>query len=153
MGTTSGWARRVAPVCPPIARDLAAGLSTSLLGTLPFAAWAGLRDGAAGLMIAGMIGTTGGLALGAGANLFAARRGRRLTRLAAALGSACAVAGTWLCLGAHSSAAQVGLHALTHVGWAAAALGYPRVYRWLWGVRARNWFPRRRWDPVDPLGA
>jgi hypothetical protein len=132
-----------------VVRDVATGIVVSMAGALPgLALWA-MHEGRRALLHGTALGAAGGVMLGMAVNVLDARRGRRLVAVAGAIASLTAS------LAPRERIGATGLFdgTLVHGGWIAAVLLFPRAYRWLWGMRARNGFLRRRWDPVDPLGA
>lgn len=116
-----------------------------------------------GMAILGVVAIGWSTLFGLAANVFEARRGWNLVILCAALAVVAQLVDLhlltplWLnnVFGHNVWAAEVP----PVVGWAvhlvfgAGLLVFPQVYEVLWGVRPKNWYGRRKYDPIDPLGA
>lgn len=98
------------------------------------------------------------LAFGVGVTLLRARHGWNLVFLAAGLGFVSAVVDltlvgpAWLHAVAGVRMVPTAAAWVAHAVYAAGLLAFPRIYRFVWGGRPRNVYPRRRHDPFDPLG-
>ena len=106
-------------------------------------------------------GVAWGVVLGVGANALDARRGPALWSVAGVLATAAAVLHLGVVVPALVQAGfiadprlpPVAWGVAAHVAWAGGACTFTWAWGLLWGLRARNRPSRRRFDPVDPLGA
>lgn len=137
-------------------------VASFLVGDLAFGPW-GVSLGLLGLGMLGIVAIVWGVVFGLCANLLDVRRGPALLALALGVGVVAQVidlyviAPIWL----ETSWGWDRWHEAVPdaVGWTVHliyGLGlcvFPRLYRSLWGIRPRNWYAKRRYDPIDPLGA
>jgi hypothetical protein len=149
-----GWGRRVWPVCSALRRDVATGICASAVGSVPILLAAALLPSRTGVgATAAALLFSWGAVLGLAVNALRSRCGQPLIRVVAVVTFLAGLAHAVLARAVDAPVPTGAWHAGLHAAWGLGLLAFPLCYRAMWGVRPRNCFPRRRWDPYDPLGA
>lgn len=137
-------------------------VASFVLGDVAFGRWAAV----ASLLGMAMLASTAlawGVFFGIAANLLESRSGWSVVALAIGVGVLAQIVHLYLFVPVWQEAAWgrdrwadavgPGVGWVVHLVYALGLCAFPWLYRALWGVRPRNWYGRRRYDPFDPLGA